>query len=98
LNGLGAWAALNRASRFAPDLYREYRYWLLGGAVLFVVVWSVLGAYLTYQSMQDRRQLPNIYAVLTAIWLLFLPVAMTFITRRFNLFRVDSAPPPREPV
>ena len=28
----------------------------------------------------------------------FLPVAVTFITRRFNLFRVDSAPPPREPV
>jgi hypothetical protein len=97
LNGLGAWAALNRAGRFAPDLYREYRYWLVGGAVLFVVVWSVLGAYLTYQSMQDRRQLPNLYAVLTAIWLLFLPVAMTFITRRFNLFRVDSASPPREP-
>jgi hypothetical protein len=97
LNGLGAWAALLRARRFAPDLYLEYRYWLVSGAVVVVLVWSVLGAYLTYQSMQDRRQLPNLYAVLTAIWLLFLPVALTFITRRFNLFRADSASPP-EPV
>ena len=90
LNGLGAWAALNRAARFAPDLYREYRIWLIVGGVLFVLAWSVLGAYWTYESMKDRRQLPNLYAVLTAVWLLVLPVALTFVTRRFNLFRGPS--------
>lgn len=94
LNGLGAYAALNRGRRFVPDLYAEYRYWLIGGAALFVVGWSVFGAYLTYQSMQDRHQLPNIYAVLTAIWLLILPVVMTFLARRLNLL---ASPPDRPP-
>jgi hypothetical protein len=95
LNGLGAWAALNRARRFAPDLYEEYRYWLVGGAVIIVVAWSVFGAYLTYQSMKDRAQLPNIYAVLTAIWLLILPVAVTFVSRRLNLLAPDRPPAPQ---
>jgi hypothetical protein len=96
LNGLGAWAALNRGRRFVPDLYAEYKYWLIGGAVLFVLGWSVFGAYLTYESMKDRHQLPNLYAVLTAIWLLILPVAMTFLTRRLNLLAADRPPAPRE--
>jgi hypothetical protein len=96
LNGLGAWAALNRGRRFVPDLYEEYRYWLVGGAVIFVLAWSVFGAYLTYQSMKDRAQLPNLYAVLTAIWLLILPVAMTFISRRVNLLAPDRPPTPQE--
>ena len=98
LNGLGAWAALNRGQRYLPDLYAEYRTWLVAGAVLFVVAWSVLGAYLTYESMKDPKQLPNLYAVLTALWLLFLPVAVTFISRRLNLGRVQAAPPPQEAV
>jgi hypothetical protein len=93
LNGLGAWAALNRGKRFVPDLYAEYRHWLIGGAALFVIGWSVFGAYLTYESMKDRHQLPNLYAVLTAIWLLILPVAMTFVTRRLNLLSPDQPPP-----
>jgi hypothetical protein len=96
LNGLGAWAALNRGRRFVPDLYAEYKYWLIGGAVLFVIGWSVFGAYLTYGSMTDRHQLPNLYAVLTAIWLLILPVAMTFLTRRLNLLASDRPPAPQE--
>jgi hypothetical protein len=96
LNGLGAWAALNRGRRFVPDLYAEYKYWLIGGAVLFVLGWSVFGAYLTYESMKDRHQLPNLYAVLTAIWLLILPVALTFLTRRLNLLASDRPPAPRE--
>lgn len=96
LNGLGAWAALNRGRRFVPDLYAEYKYWLVGGAVLFVIGWSVFGAYLTYESMKDRHQLPNLYAVLTAIWLLILPVAMTFLTRRLNLLASDRPPAPQE--
>ncbi|MDQ6741986.1 MAG: hypothetical protein M3Z97_03625 [Candidatus Dormibacteraeota bacterium] len=96
LNGLGAWAALNRGRRFVPDLYAEYKYWLVGGAVLFVIGWSVFGAYLTYESMKDRHQLPNLYAVLTAIWLLILPVAMTFLTRRLNLLASDRPPAPQQ--
>jgi hypothetical protein len=96
LNGLGAWAALNRGRRFVPDLYAEYKYWLIGGAVLFVLGWSVFGAYLTYESMKDRHQLPNLYAVLTAIWLLILPVALTFLTRRLNLLASDRPPAPQE--
>jgi hypothetical protein len=94
LNGLGAWAALSRGRRFAPDLYAEYRYWLVSVAVLFVIAWSVLGAYLTYESMKDRHQLPNLYAVLTALWLIFLPVAITFISRRINLTPADRPPTP----
>jgi hypothetical protein len=96
LNGLGAWAALNRGRRFAPDLYAEYRYWLIAGAVLIVIGWSVFGAYLTYESMKDRHQLPNLYAVLTAIWLLILPVAITFATRRLNLLSPDRSPAPQD--
>jgi hypothetical protein len=97
LNGLGAWAALNRAQRYLPDLYAEYRSWLVAGAVLFVAAWSGLGAYLTYESMKDPRQLPNLYAVLTALWLLLLPVAITFVARRLNLGAGPAVPPAPEP-
>lgn len=98
LNGLGAWAALNRTQRYVPDLYAEYRIWLISIGVVFVLGWSALGAYLTYQSMKDTRQLPNLYAVLTALWLLFLPVAVTFISRRLSWRAVEAAPPPQEAV
>jgi apolipoprotein N-acyltransferase len=84
LNGLTAWAALNRAERFAPRL-TEYRGWLLAATVAFVVVFSTLGAYWTFESMQDSRRLPNIYAVLTALWLLLLPVLMTLVARRLKI-------------
>jgi len=84
LNGLTAWAALGRAERYAPQLIAEYRVWLIAAVGAFVIVFSLLGAYWTYESMQDPRTLPNIYAVLTALWLLFLPVAMTFVARRFR--------------
>jgi hypothetical protein len=84
LNGLTAWAALGRAERFAPRL-TEYRGWLLAATVAFVVVFSALGAYWTYESMQDSRRLPNIYAVLTALWLLLLPVLMTLVARRLKI-------------
>ena len=84
LNGLTAWLALGRAERFAPQLFAEYRIWLHTAAVLIVVVTAVVGAWLTYLSMQRRDQLPNVYAVLTALWLLFLPVLMTFVARRLK--------------
>lgn len=85
LNGLTAWVALQRAERLFPQLFAEYRIWLSAAVAAFVVVFSILGAYWTYKSMQDPRQLPNVYAVLTAFWLLFLPVLMTFIGRRMKI-------------
>lgn len=96
LNGLTAWAILNRAERIAPQLIAEYRPWLIAAVVVFVVALSALGAYWTWQSMQDSKQLPNLYAVLTALWLLFLPVLMTFVARRLNGSkpRVRPTPPP----
>jgi hypothetical protein len=84
LNGLTGWVVLGRAERFAPQLFAEYRVWLCTAAVLIVVVTAGVGAWLTYLSMQRRDQLPNLYAVLTALWLLFLPVLMTFVARRFK--------------
>src|SRR5215471_6343110 len=84
LNGRTAWLALGRAERFAPQLFAEYRIWLHTAAVLIVLVAAVVGAGLTYLSMQRRDQLPNVYAVLTALWLLFLPVLMTFVARRLK--------------
>ena len=85
LNALGAYAALARAYARAPRLYAEYRYWLIGTAAVVVLGWSVVGAWLTYISMQNPKQLPNLAAVLTALWLLFLPFAVTFVSRRFRL-------------
>jgi len=100
LNGLTAWALFGRAERIAPQLIAEYRPWLIAAVAVFVAAFSVLGAYWTWQSMQDSRQLPNLYAVLTALWLLFLPVLMTFVARRLNgggKARVrPTAPPPPE--
>jgi hypothetical protein len=84
LNGFTAYAALGRAERFAPQVVGEYRVWLIAAIVAFVIVFSVLGAYWTYESMQDPRHLPNIYAVLTALWLLLLPVLMTLVARRLK--------------
>jgi hypothetical protein len=92
LNGLTAWAVLGRAERFVPQLFAEYRIWLTVAAILIVAVTAGVGAYLTYLSMLDARHLPNIYAVLTALWLLFLPVLMTFLARRLkNGFGVQFA-------
>ena len=95
LNGLTAWAILQRAERFVPQLFAEYRIWLATVAVLVVLVTAVVGAYLTFLSMQNPRLLPNIYAVLTALWLLVLPVVMTFVARRMGL-RSDVRPQPAD--
>jgi len=85
LNALGAYAALARSYTHAPRLYTEYRYWLVGIAAVVVIAWSVVGAWLTYISMQNPKNLPNLAAVLTALWLLFVPFAVTFVSRRFKL-------------
>ena len=84
LNGLTGWVVLGRAERFAPQLFAEYRVWLVTAGVLIVVVTAAIGAYLTYLSMQNPRQLPNAYAVLTALWLLLLPVLMTAVARKLK--------------
>jgi hypothetical protein len=100
LNGLTSWVLLGRAERYAPQLFAEYRFWLVAAVVIFVALFSVLGAYGAFQSMSDARTLPNIYAVLTALWLLVLPVLMTFIGRRLKLGTtrtagIEKGPPPR---
>jgi hypothetical protein len=98
LNGLTAWVAVERAERFAPQLFAEYRIWIVSAVGVFVIVFSSLGAYWTYQSMYPQ-QLPNVYAVLTALWLLFLPVLMTFVARRLKIGirrKVHAPPPPPE--
>ena len=99
LNGLTAWAVLSRAERMAPQLVAEYRPWLIAATVAFVIALSTLGSYWTWQSMQDRTRLPNVYAVLTALWLLFLPVVMTFVARRLNGGKpaVQESPPSPPP-
>ena len=99
LNGLTAWAVLSRAERMAPQLVAEYRPWLIAATVAFVIAFSTLGSYWTWQSMQDRTRLPNVYAVLTALWLLFLPVVMTFVARRLNGGKpaVQESPPSPPP-
>lgn len=84
LNGLTAWVVLGRAERFAPQLFAEYRIWLQCAAVLIVIVSAAIGAYLTLLSMRRPDQLPNTFAVLTALWLLLLPVLMTFVARKLK--------------
>jgi hypothetical protein len=91
LNGLTAWVVLGRAERFAPQLFAEYRIWLQCAAVLIVIVSAAIGAYLTLLSMQKPDQLPNTFAVLTALWLLLLPVLMTFVARKLKTGLVARA-------
>jgi fluoride ion exporter CrcB/FEX len=85
LNVLGAYTALSRANTSLPRLYAEYRVWVIGIAVLIVVVWSVLGAWGTFVSMRDPTKLPNLFAVLTAIWLLILPFGMNALSKRLRV-------------
>lgn len=92
LNGLTAWVVLGRAERFAPQLFAEYRTWLICAAVLIVLLTAGVGAYLTLLSMQRPDQLPNLFAVLTALWLLFLPVLMTFASRRLSSVQAKAQP------
>ncbi len=73
LNGLGAYLLVNRAANRTQRMYEEYRTWVIAIAVVAVIAWSAFGAYGTYWSMQDPSQLPNLGAVLTAVWLLLFP-------------------------
>ena len=82
LNGLTAWWLLRLASLHAPPLYREYRYWAIGAAVLIVAMTAAGGGYLTYLGMRDPRHLPDSLSMVVAAFMLLLPFAVTFAGRR----------------
>jgi len=84
LSGLTAHTVLGRVAVYAPRLYARFRLLMIGAAVVAVVAWSLFGGWGAYQSMSDARSLPNIYAVLTAVWLLALPFVMSFVSRRLR--------------
>jgi hypothetical protein len=82
LNGLTAWWLLRLASRSAAPLFREYRRWAIGAAVLIVALTAAGGGYLTYLGMRDPRHLPDTLSMVVATFMLVLPLAVTFAGRR----------------
>jgi hypothetical protein len=82
LNGLTAWWLLRLASRNAPPLFREYRLWAVGVAVMIVLLTAAGGGYLTYLGMRDPKRLPDSLSVVVATFMLLLPLAVTFAGRR----------------
>jgi hypothetical protein len=83
LNGLTAWWLLRLFSRNAPPLFREYRLWLIGAAILVVLLTAGAGGYLTYLGLQDPRRLPDALSVVVASIFLVLPFAITLAARRW---------------
>jgi hypothetical protein len=82
LNGLTAWWLLRLASRTAPPLYREYRWWAIGVGVTIVLLTAAGGGYLTYLGLRDPRRLPDSLSVVVATFMLVLPFALTIAGRR----------------
>ena len=82
LNGLTAWWLLRLASRNAPPLYREYRWWAIGVAVLIVLLTAGGGGYLTYLGLRDPKHLPDTLSVVVATFMIGLPFAVTLAGRR----------------
>jgi hypothetical protein len=82
LNGLTAWWLLRLASRSAGPLFREYRLWAIGAAVLIVALTAAGGGYLTYLGMRDPHRLPDALSMVVATFMLLLPLAVTFAARR----------------
>ncbi|HEV2415074.1 MAG TPA: hypothetical protein VGX27_09710 [Candidatus Dormibacteraeota bacterium] len=95
LNGLTAWWLLRLASRNAPPLYREYRLWAIGAAVLIVGLTGGGGGYLTYLGLKDPSRLPDALSVVVATFMLLLPLAVAVAGRRLaglgGIFPVESA-------
>ena len=83
LNGLTAWWLLRLASKTAPPLYREYRTWLVGAAVLLVLGTAAAGGYLTYLGLRDPRRLPDMLSMVVATIMLALPFAVSLAARRW---------------
>jgi len=100
LNGLAAWAAMRRARRHVPDLLAEYRYWIWAGIGIVVTATAAGGAYFTYLGMRDPNRLPDPLSVATAVLLLLMPVAVTFVARRLEERRSPArrAPQKKEPL
>ncbi len=82
LNGLTGWWLLRLASRNAPPLYREYRIWAIGVAVVVVLVTAAGGGYLTYLGLDNPRRLPDALSVVVASFMLLLPFAVSVAARR----------------
>ena len=82
LNGLTAWWLLRLASRTAPPLYREYRWWAIGVALLIVLLTATGGGYLTYLGLRDPHRLPDSLSVVVATVMLLVPFAVTLAGRR----------------
>src|ERR1019366_475880 len=57
LNGLTAGWLLRLASRTAPPLYREYRWYAIGVATVIVLLTAGGGGYLTYRGLRDPKQI-----------------------------------------
>ena len=83
LNGLTAWWLLRLISRTAPPLYREYRYWAIGAAVVIVLLTAAGAGYLTYLGLGDPRRLPDSLSVIVAGFALALPFAISLAARRW---------------
>ena len=96
LNGLTAWWVLRLASRNANPLYREYRTWAIGIAILIVVLTAAGGGYLTYLGMRDPSHLPDSLSMIVASFMLLLPLGVTFAGRRMagigGIIPVDEPP------
>jgi hypothetical protein len=82
LNGLTAWWILRLASRNANPLFREYRTWAIGAAIVIVLLTASGGGYLTYLGMSDPRRLPDSLSMVVASFMLLLPLAVTYAGRR----------------
>ncbi|HET9780450.1 MAG TPA: hypothetical protein VFR33_01620 [Candidatus Dormibacteraeota bacterium] len=95
LNGLTAWWLLRLASRNAPPLYREYRKWAIGAAVLIVLLTAAAAGYLTYLGLKDPSRLPDPLSIVVATFTLLLPLAVAVAGRRMaglgGVFPVDEA-------
>src|SRR5256885_17153081 len=82
MNGVTAWWLLRMVSRNAPPLYREYRLWAMGGAVLIVLVTAAAGGYLTYLGLRDQQRLPDALSVIVATVMILLPFGVSIAARR----------------
>ncbi|HKC20133.1 MAG TPA: hypothetical protein VKE27_10940 [Candidatus Dormibacteraeota bacterium] len=96
LNGLTAWWLLRLASRNAPPLYREYRLWAIGAAVLIVLLTAGAAGYLTYLGLKDPSRLPDPLSVVVATFTLLLPLGVAVAGRRLaglgGIFPVEEPP------
>jgi hypothetical protein len=95
LNGLTAWWLLRLASRNAPPLYREYRTWAIGAAVLIVGLTAGAAGYLTYLGLSNPARLPDPLSIVVATFTLVLPLAVAVAGRRLaglgGIFPIDDS-------